>query len=232
MRVEPHAAYLLHRRKFRETSAILELLSVQKGRVSCLMKGVFKETKARRSSAPELFQPIQIGWTGRGELPTAIQYEPTGRRFELEGRALFCAMYINELIVRLVGRGEANPQLFSLYESALADLMNTELMVEQTLRRFEKYLLEICGYALVLDIEPDTGVPVEAGQQYYYRMEHGPERDRHSEQDIAVSGDTLLKLAGDQPLLAQDLPDAKRLMRVILNYYLGDKPLASRSLFS
>ena len=143
MRVEPHPAYLLHRRKFRETSAILEILSAQKGRVSCLMKGAFKETKRGRGSSPQLFQAFQIGWTGKGELPTAIQYEPLGKRFELQGHALFCAMYVNELIVRLVGRGEANPQLFSLYESALADLVNAELLIEQTLRRFEKYLLEL-----------------------------------------------------------------------------------------
>ena len=232
MRIEPHPAYLLHRRKFRETSAILEILSAQKGRVSCLMKGVFRETKSRHVSPPELFQPIQIGWTGKGELPTAIQYEPLGKRFDLRGQALFCAMYVNELIVRLVGRGEANPQLFSLYESALADLVNAELMIEQTLRRFEKYLLQVCGYALVLDFEPDSGQPVTAGTQYFYRIEHGPERERHSEQDIAVRGDTLLKLAGDETLGSKDLPDAKRLMRLILSYYLGDKPLASRSLFS
>ena len=232
MRIEPHPAYLLHHRKFRETSAILEILSAQKGRVSCLMKGVFSQTKARRVPPPQLFQLIQIGWSGKGELPTAIQYEPLGSRFELQGHALFCAMYVNELIVRLVGRGEANPRLFSLYESALADLINTELEIEQTLRRFEKYLLEVCGYALVLDFEPDTGESVKTDAQYYYRIEHGPERERHSEQDIAVRGDTLLKLASDEVLGAENLPDAKHLMRAILNYYLGDKPLASRSLFA
>ncbi|MGR8950554.1 MAG: DNA repair protein RecO [Gammaproteobacteria bacterium] len=231
MRVEPHAVYLLHRRKFRETSAILELLSAQFGRVSCVMKGVLTVGKRRRSSPPELFQLLQLGWTGKGELPTAVHYEPIGSRLDLKGKALFCAMYVNELIVRLVGRGEANEQLFSLYESVLADLANNEVALEQTLRRFEKYLLEICGYGLLLDGEGESGESLQPERQYFYRIEHGPERERSDDGDVEVSGRTLQKLARDETLGDDELPQAKRLMRYVLNYYLGDKPLASRSLF-
>ena len=232
MRVEPHTAYLLHRRKYRETSAILEILSQQYGRVSCIGKGIFSERKNNPARVIQPFQSLQMAWVGKSALPTVTTFEAGEQTFNLQGDALYCGMYVNELIVRLVGRGEANTGLFSLYESVLGDLANQQLAVEQTLRRFEKYFLDVCGYGLLLNCEGDSGEPIDAARHYYYHPEHGPELEKIAVDDIAVSGLMLLKFANDEPLDPHELYQAKQLMRHILSHYLGDKPLASRSLFA
>ena len=232
MRVEPHAAYLLHRRKYRETSAIVEILSIQHGRVSCILKGAFSDKKNSTARSLQPFRAMRMGWVGKTDLPTVNAYEAGETVFALAGRGLYCGMYVNELIVRLVGRGEANPHLFSLYESVLGDLANDQVPIEQTLRRFEKYLLELCGYGLVLISEGDSGQSIDPAQQYFYHIEHGPERERVAPDDVEISGRALLKLANDELLDDIELLQAKQLMRRILSRYLGDKPLASRSLFA
>lgn len=174
---------------------------------------------------------MELAWSGRGEMPTITHFELSANRFELRGKPLFCAMYVNELIVRLVNRGEANPALFRLYESVLSDLLASEIPLEQTLRKFEKYLLEICGYGLLLEFEADSGSPIDPAISYGYRIEHGPVSGGELENLIPVSGLALRKFANDELLGADELPQIKRLMRAVLAYYLGDKPLASRSLF-
>ena len=48
---------------------------------------------------------------------------------------------------------------------------------------------------------------------------------------MPVAGETLLCLARESLESEPVLDEAKRLMRVVLRRYLGDKPLATRSLF-
>ena len=195
------------------------------------MRGVYGAKKKTSKPPPEPFQKLELGWTGRGELPTVTTYELLDSRFELLGKSLYCGMYINELLVRLVNRSEPNMPLFALYESTLRDLTGTNVEIEQVLRRFEKYLLEICGYGLLLDCEADSGVAIDPAASYFYQFEHGPVREQSANKELDISGITLLKFANDEPLDKAGLRQTKRLMRQALSHYLGDKPLLSRSLF-
>jgi DNA repair protein RecO (recombination protein O) len=49
---------------------------------------------------------------------------------------------------------------------------------------------------------------------------------------ITMNGQSLLSLAREELADAESLKDAKRLMRAVLGYYLGDKPLKSRELIA
>lgn len=231
MRVEPHQVYLLHRRKYRETSAIVELLSASHGRVSCVMKGIYGTKTKSRKPSPEPFQKLEAGWVGRGEMPTVTSYDLISGRKQLIGDALYCGMYINELIVRLVNRGEPNHALFDLYENTINELANPTLEVQHRLRCFEKQLLENCGYGLLLDCDADTGSPLNANISYFYQIEHGPVLNQSTSGEQKIKGATLLKFANEEFMNADELREAKHLMRQVLNFYLGDKPLLSRSLF-
>ncbi|MEM7468302.1 MAG: recombination protein O N-terminal domain-containing protein, partial [Pseudomonadota bacterium] len=99
MRINPHDAYLLHRRKYRETSAILDILSVEHGLTSVLLKGAYgKQTKNRRP-VPEPFQQLYLCWTCKADLPTVTHIEPNAPYERLNGMARYCGMYVNELIM-------------------------------------------------------------------------------------------------------------------------------------
>ena len=61
-------------------------------------------------------------------------------------------------------------------------------------------------------------------------MERGP-TSATSDDGVPVSGATLLALANERLETERALDEAKRLMRAVLRRYLGDKPLATRTLF-
>jgi recombinational DNA repair protein (RecF pathway) len=103
---------------------------------------------------------------------------------------------------------------------------------EAVLRIFEKQMLEAIGYGLVLDRDIDSGEPIHSDCSYRYEMDRGPTSLAIRDGDgVRVAGETLLSLARENLESERALDEAKQLMRAVLRCYLGDKPLATRSLF-
>jgi DNA repair protein RecO (recombination protein O) len=98
------------------------------------------------------------------------------------------------------------------------------------LRHFEKRLLQELGYALPLEHEAETHVPVEADQSYCYVVERGPVRQEGAQTGVQLLGKTLLDMARDDYSDPQTLQQSKQLMRALVSHYLGEKPLYTRQL--
>ena len=143
---------------------------------------------------------------------------------------MYCGFYLNELIIRLLKRGDAYPDLFALYGNTLRQLSKGG-DIEMALRYFELTLLQVLGYAPLLDCEANGGLSIEAETLYYYQVELGASRIA-SRALPAVHGATLLALAQGKLLEPMQKNEARILMRYILQFYLGEKPLKSRELFS
>ncbi len=222
--------FVLHARPYSNTSLLLELLSAEEGRCPAVARGA----KGRRSTQSGLlrpFQPLLLELTGRGEVATVARVEPGGRPLSLIGEAGYCGLYVNELMMRLLGRGDPQADLFALYEEVL-----TRLSVEPErgllLRRFELEMLKILGYALVLDHDVSSGEPVRADRRYAYLVEQGPvEVLEAARSPQVVSGATLLALRNDADPGVAGRVEARRLMRAVLDHHLGGRPLKSRELF-
>ena len=229
-RVELERAFVLHRRHYRETSLILEVLGRDSGRLGIIAKGAQRPRSDLRGLL-QAFRPLLLSWSGRGELGVLTNAEPDGYARRLSGNALFSGLYMNELLMRLLHRFDPHPELFDHYARAIEGLGDVS-HTESVLRVFEKRMLESIGYGLVLDRDVDSGEPVRAGGAYRYQIDRGPTALAASASDgVPVAGDTLLSLAREQLDDEQALEQAKRLMRTVLRRYLGDKPLATRSLF-
>jgi DNA repair protein RecO (recombination protein O) len=230
VRTELHPAYVLHRRRYRETSLILECLSADYGRVGVVARGAIRPRK-RGGDAIQAFHQYKMSWSGRAELHTLTGLEPVGGALNLVGERLFSGFYVNELVMRLTGRHDPNAGLFAIYEQTLTSLARPAAAIEPILRRFEKVLLETCGYGLELVKEVGSGAEIDPSRTYYYVVERGPMPTADGEHGISVSGRTLLALAGSREFRAPQLHEAKQLMRFVLRHYIGDRPLASRALF-
>ncbi len=230
MRTELHPIYILHRRHFRETSLILECLSADYGRVGVVARGATRGRK-RGGETMQILHKYKIAWTGRGELLTLTALEPLGATLNFTGEALFSGLYINELVMRVTGRHDPNPRLFAIYDQTLKSLAEPEASIEPILRRFEKVLLDACGYGLELTVEVENGEKIDPSRDYVYIVEQGPIHIQSGKPGIVVSGETLLALAGYHELRAPQLIEAKKLMRFVLRHYIGDRPLVSRALF-
>lgn len=219
----------MHQRPYRDNSALLDVFSKQYGRVSIIAKGL-NQKKRNKAGLLQLYQPLLVSWFGNGDLYTLTAVEAISARYILQADAALCGLYINELIVRLLGPHVAEPDVFDAYESALLGLHqmgNAEII----LRLFEKQLLCHLGYGLVLDSEYDTGQPIEDQQHYYYQADTGLIRWQEASSLPKISGRSLRHLISESDFDQQSLQEIKRVMRTVIYFYLGGKPLQSRQLF-
>lgn len=229
MKVLLQPAYVLHSRPYRETSALVEVFTPQYGRVGLVAKGV-KRRRSHYFSPLQPFCPLLLSWTGRGDLVTLTGAEATGPGFPLTGEGLICAFYLNELLLRLLPRRDPLDALFSVYAHSLPSLIHAQQR-QRTLRLFERDLLAYLGYGLILKYEAGTSQPIEAGQWYSYQLEKGPTRlPSEGLEGMKVSGCTLRAMALGTLVDPVSLGEAKRLLRWLLAFHLGDKPLKSRGL--
>ncbi len=252
-RVSLQPCYVLHRRSYRDTSALLDVWSAEFGRVGLVARGV-RRPRSRLQGLIQPFQPLLLSWSGRGELYTLAKAEACGSVFRLDGDLVFSGFYINELMIRLVHREDPHPGLYSVYENtlrALAVLSSTAYAGAQSrepsimaldglafaeqraLRLFEKRLLEHIGYGLMLDRDAEKGAPVEKDRNYGYILDRGPVTQHGVALQPGVSvisGRSLLSLAREELNTEESLRDAKHLMRIALDTHLGGKPLQSRRL--
>lgn len=224
-------AYVLHRRDYGDTSLLLELFSAAHGRLPLVAKGARRARRAGGSQAALLqpFAPLLVAWSGRGEVRTLTHAEAAGRAAALGGDALYCGFYVNELLLRLLGREEADQVVFGAYQQVLAGLAAGE--PDTPLRRFELTLLEQLGYRPPLDRDADTGAPVRADLRYVCDPERGPLAAVTADA-ASVSGATLLALQAGEPLTGAGAREARDLLRRLLAPHLGEKPLLSRTLFA
>jgi DNA repair protein RecO (recombination protein O) len=225
--------FVLHRREFGNSSLILDVFSAGHGRLAILAKGVRQPRRGRGAGAAVLqpFRPLLLSWSGKGEVKTLIRSEPAGADCGLAGSALFSGFYVNELMVRLLGRGDPHEDLFAFYHAALMSLASGADL-ETVLRRFELRLLHEIGYAVVLDEEAGNGRAVAAGRHYLYEHESGlREANARDAREQILSGETLLRLSAGEPLTGAAAREARELTRRLLAPYLGGRPLKSRELF-
>jgi len=228
-RQQDEPAFVLHNYPYSESSLILEVFSRHHGRVAIMARGARRPRSALRGLLMG-FQPLRLSWFGKGEVRTLHGAEWQGGQPYLQGRALMCGFYLNELLMNLLAREDPHEQLFDDYTDALHRLAH-ERDHAATLRRFEKRLLQALGYGLELAREAGGGQAIQPEVCYRYVIGRGAEPEigeRHP--GFPVSGKTLLEMAADDyadPVTAQQ---GKQLMRMLLNHYLDGKKLHTREL--
>jgi len=234
-------AYILHSRAYRDTSLLLDLLTLDQGLIRVMAKGA-RGSRSKKRALLQPLQPLLISAGGRGELLTLLDAEHAAPAFQLTGERLFSAMYMNELLLRLLHGQEAHAQIFRIYQATLLSLQQLH-PVEAVLRRFEMKLLAELGYAFDLELDATNGERVSADGCYLFRPDTGFEKvipPVGQWPDNLYSGNELSDMAHclreEQDSLA-NIPDktsaraAKRLMRQALAPHIGSRPLFSRTLF-
>ncbi|WP_151669542.1 DNA repair protein RecO [Nitrincola schmidtii] len=219
-RAEQAAAFVLHSRPYRETSLLVDLFTLEHGRISVVARGARRSGSSRRFTL-QPFQPLHVSWTGRHDLKNLSQAEVPQVMAQPQGKALLCGLYANELLQRLLQPADPHPRLYLYYTYLLRELTQSDDL-EGALRTFERQLLISLGYALELS-------SCDAHHYYVFNPRHGGMQ--LTDQQGGYLGAWLHSIAEDQ----YDDPDvrraAKRLMREALAVLLGDKPLKSRELF-
>lgn len=227
-RVDAQPAYVLHTYPFRETSLIVEVFTRDHGRVALLARGARRPRSALRGLLMA-FQPLELGWAGKGEVQTLMKAEWQGGQPLLDGKALFCGYYLNELLMNLLPREDAHEKLFGAYAETLKRF--STVLREADLRTFEHSLLSELGYGLTLTTDCD-GVPIDAQGNYAYEIERGAVRIAQPGQSpLSICGKTLLDMEQEDFSDPRSLAESKQLMRALMSHYLGGQPLETRKIF-
>jgi DNA repair protein RecO (recombination protein O) len=228
-RIQDEPGFVLHSYPFRETSLILEVFSRQHGRVALVARGARRPRSALRGLLMG-FQPLLLSWFGKHELRTLHSAEWQGGQPQLQGTALLCGFYLNELLLNLMARDDPHECLFDYYQQTLQRLAQEDDHAF-TLRCFEKHMLQELGYALLLENEADGGKPIVSNRNYRYILERGAIAETaDSSQGIPVCGKTLLDMAADDYRDVNSARQSKQLIRILLDHHLAGKILHTREL--
>lgn len=226
--VQLECAYLMHQRPYRNTSQIIDCLTRDYGMISLVAQGS-RRSKTGQRAILQPFLPLQLSWVRRGDLGRLTHVELEQRDGELAGQQLLAGFYMNELLLRLLAKGDPNVEIYSCYSRALADLM-TSANTSRALRIFELHLLEALGYGLNLNHDVETGDPISAERRYVFEPERGARVEENSANGAdEYSGRELISLREMRFDDAASLRAAKRLLSRALRIYLGDRPLKTSS---
>lgn len=229
-RINNEPGFILHTYPFKETSVVAEAFTRSHGRVALIVRGARRPGSMLRGLM-QAFTPLLLSWFGKSELKTLHAAEWQGGLLLPQGRALICGFYLNELLLRLLARGDAHELLYDRYVDTLDQLTGEACGTdyERILRRFEKNLLSEIGYGATFDLDAESRTPIDPAACYVFQPERGALR-ADGQPGCPVSGQTLIDLATDRFERPQTLTEAKALMRTLINHTLGAKPLYTRQL--
>ena len=226
-----HAAYVLHARPYRESSLLLDLLVLERGRVAAVARSVRGARASGRRALLQPLQPLHVGLGGRGDLATLLRFEAASPALPLRGDALLAALYVNELCLRLLPRDEPVDGFFLCYAECLATLagcagqpISAASPLSLALRRIESALLGVAGYGLDIGLDAQ-GRSLQADSRYW-PDESGELVRVDIQARPSVSGAALQALAGGEAFLpAGEAAALRRLLRSRLALALGPRPL-------
>ena len=232
MRVESEPGFILHTIPYRETSLLVDIFTLNHGRLRCVARGFRKPNKKGIAKTLFPYTEHHFQWQGRGELKTLIHADPVQAPVFLGQESLFVGLYANELLYKLLHQNDPHQPLYHFYHQLMAQLSVSGLD-QAELRRFEMLMLEELGYGLVLDADAETGEAVSPEHLYYYIPDQGLKllQDQSGNNTHAVSGADIIGLRNGEFEQQSVLRAAKHLTRQVINFYLDGKQLNSRELY-
>lgn len=225
-RVQEQPAFILHHRPFRDSSQLLDVLSVDHGKLALVARGS-RGAKSRLKGVLRPFMPLYLSWVQRSDLGTLTGAEVRGAPISLSGDALLSGFYVNELLLHFLHRHDPQPGIFTTYARTIQALAGTD-SVAACLRQFEIELLRQLGYALNLDHESGSYDPLQPERHYEYRFEQGPVPVQRATGSMVFSGRELLAIGASRYEEPDVLRASSRLLREVITFHLGGKELKSR----
>jgi DNA repair protein RecO (recombination protein O) len=220
-------AFLLHQRPFQESGRIIEFFTQDHGRVCLFARGVRRE-KSALSPVLQPFKPLLVSWAGSGDGGALTGAELAGPPAMLSADVLMSAFYLNELLLKLLGREDPHPEIYAAYATALLEL-SSSLGQARALRLFEKRLLEALGVSLDYSQIAGSGEQLDPNEYYHVRFEQGVLGPvARSNAGIHFQGRELLSLAAEELTDEASLAAAKRVLRAALDLVLDGRTLTTR----
>ena len=209
---------------YQGSSLLLDFFTKDFGRLRLVARG------ARKSKTSlQMFQCLSISFKGKGELKNLSQWEIADKPRRILGDDLILAMYVNELILRLLPENDEYSEIFHAYWNFLSNLKSLNSNEkEYALRDFENQMLEDLGYGI--DFSSDINdEPINEDLNYEFIEHQGFSKSDNG----LIPGKILVNLLRRENIVTNknELSILKKMNRKRLKSLLGDKPLKSKELF-
>lgn len=227
-RVTGEVGFILHARDWSETSLLLDVLTAGYGRVFIAAKGARRPSSQYRGLLTA-FAPLRLTWSGSKEVKNLIRADWMGTMVPLTGEALLSGFYVNELILKLTEREECHCGLFDAYVTVIHDLASGDRdAVQPALRRFERRLLTIAGWAPVR-----TG-PADARRHVVRAgvIEGLPEDAPVSEGERIYTAAEAEAVVSADPIPASAMRAARDILRELIQFHLDGRVIHSRRILA
>ena len=237
MRNEALVGYLLHQRPYQEKRALYSLFSKEHG----VIHGIGKK------GAP-LFEPLQLFATGKKELKTFSQinlaplaYDISSEKSisyaQISGQQQYAALYLNEILWKLLPIEDPMPVLWQYYQDSLLTLKQslTPQQLRLCLRQFEQQLFKQLGFGVSLTHDSSL-INIAPDNAYRFLPDVG--LVLFSQTDSQLSDTVQILFEGSELIAMSELGITditlsawSRLYRLLLDHLLDYQPLQSRLLW-
>ena len=219
--------FLLHSRRFRENSRLVDVFTADHGRVS-LVARVSGRPGSAGAAQLQPFRYLLLRWRGQRALKNLQSFEAL-EMIALDGEAGICGLYCNEVLLRLLPDVLPLPGVFHVYRQTLQRLAAGGPLAP-SLRRFEWQLLSELGYLADLEVDCLTGAPLTDAEHYYFLPGEGFSATMPGRDALAVSRTAIEALRREQFDATEMQREFRRITTAALQPLLGPKPLQSRKL--
>ena len=223
---------MLHTRPFKETSLLVDLFTRNHGKISVIAKGA-KRPKSKIGIIKTPSCLFFVSCTGRGELKILTHCEIKEYFFPI-AEAFNSVVYLNELLIKLLEKEDAHPEIFDHYLIVCSSLKRkNKEKLEKNLRSFELTLLKEIGYGLDLNFEGNSDIEIKEDTSYKFVPAVGflPQSNSESNKNN-FSGRDILNLSTGNFSSPDTLLASKQIMRQAIDFHLGNKTLKIREYLS
>lgn len=228
MRLQGGTAFVLHARPWRESSVLVEVLSVEQGRLGLLARGLASPKRHLLRAALQPWQQIRFDAELRGELATLRHAEALDAAPRLQGDAALAGFYVHELLIRLLARHDPHPGAVVAYAQLRARLASGQPPA-WPLRQFERDLLQALGVGLPLSV---TAEGEALDPQRAYRVEADAGLIPALRSGEGALGEAWMALEADACPPPDLLRSLRGAMRDWLRQHLGGRPLEAWRLYA
>ncbi len=219
--------FILHSRPFQNTSLMLDVFSLDQGRISLCAKSA-RGPKSRFRGLLMPFSKLSVIYAGRRELKYLNKIEQVDS-CQLHAKTLICGFYLNELMQAFMHPGVVQQDIFNLYWQCLLGLANNQ--INPALRCFEKKCLDALGFGLPLGTDAHSHKLIQPNKHYQFLFEKGFSESTLTENADVFSGEMLIDMENENFTNEKTLSEMKKCLRLVINHYLGAKQIKSRDLF-
>ena len=220
--------FVLHSRRFRENSRILEVFTEEAGRIAVVAR-VSRRKGRSGASVYQPFRKLSVQWRGRGELQNILSAEEL-EHFPLSSHASLCGLYCNELLLYLTSKYIPMPSAYSSYQETLKSLANGDVF-EPALRRFELILLEELGFGFELEADHLSGQSLVDAEQYYFHPAMGFSSKNLGQGSFIVPAEAVEAIRKDDFSGQSCAKAVKLILASTIDRLLDGRLLKSRQLF-